>query len=105
VLAFCRSLNPETLVPWLPLIRPESAHSTFQTPTAQRLIYIRKSAVGRGTENVLRFDYVGFRTLHEGDDFVVFGLGNVKRLQRGVNIVVGTSNSRAPAHTGHLCDI
>jgi hypothetical protein len=55
--------------------------------------------------HVLGFDDVGFRAFHEGDDFVVFGLGNVERLQRGVNIVVGTSKSRAPAHTGHLCDI
>jgi hypothetical protein len=42
--------------------------------------------VSRGTENVLRFDDFGFRTLHEGDDFVVFCLGNVKRLQRGVGV-------------------
>ena len=38
------------------------------------------------TENVLRFDNVGFRTLNEGDDFVVFCLGNIKRLQRGVGV-------------------
>ena len=38
-------------------------------------------------DRVLGFDDVGFRTLHEGDDFVVFGLGNVERLQRGVGVV------------------
>ena len=37
-------------------------------------------------DRVLRFDDVGFRTLHEGDDLVVFCLGNIERLQRGVGV-------------------
>jgi hypothetical protein len=38
-------------------------------------------------DRVLGFDDVGFRTLHEGDDFVVLGLGNIERLQRSVGVV------------------
>jgi hypothetical protein len=37
-------------------------------------------------DHVLRFNDVGFRTLQEGDDLVVFCLGNVERLQRGVGV-------------------
>jgi hypothetical protein len=37
-------------------------------------------------DRVLRFDDVGFRTLHEGDDLVVFCLGNIELLQRGVGV-------------------
>jgi hypothetical protein len=38
-------------------------------------------------DRVLRFDDVGFRTLHEGDDLVVFCLGNIELLQRGVGVL------------------
>ena len=33
------------------------------------------------------FDDVGFRTLHEGDDLIVFCLGDIELLQSGVGMV------------------